>query len=196
MTESIQLESKLADIINCPVCSRILYDAKLLPCGHSSCLKCLEELASEQDVGETRHMACPQCNRRFAVPNGGLQCIPENLYVEALLQIKDMSMSSGPGSGDQFIPTADDREASPVSEKNIKLSRCSAKTSVEGCGTHTCSDPETTNCTATSITVNLHALEILEQQTSAMLANTEVFIASITFYKYLTYKFFEVGVFI
>jgi len=47
------VDLKLADIMNCPVCSRVLSDAKLLPCSHSCCMKCLESLTTEQqDVGE------------------------------------------------------------------------------------------------------------------------------------------------
>jgi len=47
------VDVKLADIMNCPVCSRLLSDAKLLPCSHSCCMKCLESLTTEQDAGES-----------------------------------------------------------------------------------------------------------------------------------------------
>ena len=149
--EGVPLEAKLVDIINCTVCCGLLNNAKLLPCGHSYCLKCLEALNdTEQDAGEGVQPTCPQCKKSYAIPSGGLQCLPENVYVEALVQLKELPASDRPGSGDVCSLSVNDvqtEEAASGSEKDSKrasVAVCTAGTSVEGGGAQPGPEPDTT----------------------------------------------------
>jgi len=107
-SDSVQGDVKLADIVNCSVCSGLLNDAKLLPCSHSYCLGCLDGIIREQiNNGETGQLACPRCKSNFSIPTGGLQNLPQNVYVDDLVQLKELSMPDRPGSGsgDERDPT-------------------------------------------------------------------------------------------
>jgi len=138
--DGVLTETKVSEIIHCSVCCGLLHDAKLLPCGHSYCLKCLEWIALKQDIGNADHLMCPECQRNCAIPSGGLQALPQNVYIDALVQLKVLPTDDRPGSGDERCLTAADRqveEAALVSEmdpKSISLVRYSAETSAEGCG--------------------------------------------------------------
>jgi len=135
MTEGAQLEQKLADIINCPGCRSLLNDAKLLPCSHSYCLKCLEGLTGEQGVGEAGQLSCPECMSNFAIPTGGLQYLPQNVYVDALVQLKELTASDRYGNGDERSPSGGDGLAGDAEKdpRTMLLPPYSAETSAEGC---------------------------------------------------------------
>ena len=126
-------ETKLADIIYCSVCRGLLNDAKLLQCGHSYCLKCLEDLASKQDVGTAGHLSCPVCRSSCVIPSSGLQSLPPNVYVDTLVQLKQMPTSKDRAdSGDECSPTAAGAQLGHKDPKRTSLVRHSAETSAEG----------------------------------------------------------------
>jgi len=146
--EGAPLEAKLADVINCTICCGLLNNAKLLPCGHSFCLKCLEGLNNtKQNAGEGVQPTCPQCKKSYAIPSGGLQCLPENVYVDALVQLKDLPASARPGSGDECSLASGGQvgEAASGSEKDPKSASpamYTAMTSVEGRGAQPSPEPD------------------------------------------------------
>ena len=78
-------DAELDDTTHCPVClepfdtTRVV--PRLMPCSHSACAKCLEELL----VGNGLILVCPQCRKRH-VAGSGLQSFPENKYVFKILQ--------------------------------------------------------------------------------------------------------------
>jgi len=152
---------QLGDIISCPVCRGWLNDAKLLPCGHSYCLKCLEGFTSAQDVGETGQLECLKCEKNFAIPSGGLQCLPQNVYVDALVQLQETSTSDRAGCGDERDVTGGDGqpgEVPPASEKDAKSPSpvpYSAETSAEGCSPHPVPEPDATDSTEADTVVDL-----------------------------------------
>jgi len=41
---------RLDDLIRCPLCAKVLHSARVLPCSHTLCMRCIEEL-------ETQHSA-------------------------------------------------------------------------------------------------------------------------------------------
>lgn len=56
------LEKKLEDTLTCSVCQEIFEDPRQLPCGHSMCLSCLENL---MDHSADVPFRCPNCRRHF-----------------------------------------------------------------------------------------------------------------------------------
>jgi len=154
--EVVQLEPKLADIIICPVCCGLLNNAKLIPCGHSYCLTCLEDLTSEHGVGEADQLACPRCKRAFNVPTGGVACLPQNYYIDELVRLKEMTTSDRSGSGDERSLTAGDGQAGEPPSASDKSPRAqspvlySSETSTEGA----CSavpEPDSTDSVAATV---------------------------------------------
>jgi len=78
---------RLENVTECGICIGDLTDARILPCFHTFCLKCMEKwkLQNEQ-TGEK--VSCPMCREEFEIPEGGTAALPKNDFVEKLLQVK------------------------------------------------------------------------------------------------------------
>ena len=62
----------------CSMCLEVFSQPKLLPCHHTFCLKCLEDLTSRCP---SRTLPCPQCRRHFTVPSEGVAAFQNNFYL-------------------------------------------------------------------------------------------------------------------
>ena len=58
---------------------------KLLPCSHTLCLQCLEQLVNQGG----RRLQCPECRENHQLPAGGVRAFNTNRYIlEALAKEK------------------------------------------------------------------------------------------------------------
>ncbi|PVD36453.1 hypothetical protein C0Q70_03437 [Pomacea canaliculata] len=65
------------DSLVCAVCTEVYRSPRFLPCYHTFCLPCLEELAN-------RHgsiLPCPTCRASVPVPPGGVSALQVNFYM-------------------------------------------------------------------------------------------------------------------
>ncbi|PVD36450.1 hypothetical protein C0Q70_03434 [Pomacea canaliculata] len=78
--------------MTCAVCREIYTSPRFLPCYHSFCLACLEQLANRH--GNT--IPCPTCRAHFVVPLGGVCALQVNFYFteEALEQARSDESNS------------------------------------------------------------------------------------------------------
>ncbi|XP_038053645.1 E3 ubiquitin-protein ligase TRIM56-like [Patiria miniata] len=70
--------------LECPICCCRFTDPKLLDCLHSCCLNCLDELISRQQP-KAGEITCPFCRRVTAVPDTGLQGLPNCFFLSSLV---------------------------------------------------------------------------------------------------------------
>ena len=56
----------------CPVCHQLFKNPKHLPCHHSYCEECLEE------IQEYSKVTCAVCRNEVTVPTGGVKNLPNN----------------------------------------------------------------------------------------------------------------------
>ena len=76
----------LHDEVSCSVCMGPLNDPKILPCFHTFCLHCLNEL--QRTSGKHGEIKCPECRRTFQVPGSGYpKDLPTNFRVNSLLDV-------------------------------------------------------------------------------------------------------------
>ncbi|XP_070204733.1 tripartite motif-containing protein 3-like [Littorina saxatilis] len=68
------------EALTCSLCLEILTSPKLLPCSHTYCLKCLEDLTSRRGSGS---FLCPQCRGDVTIPVGGVSAFQNNYYLHA-----------------------------------------------------------------------------------------------------------------
>jgi len=61
----------------------------LIPCGHTYCTKCLNELCAGSDT-----IICPQCRKQHDVPTAGVNIFPRNLSYQQLLDIRTEQLVS------------------------------------------------------------------------------------------------------
>lgn len=80
------------ELITCEVCAKFLINPRVLPCQHSFCLLCLENIhALRQADSHIRlgSLRCPTCRAIAAIPLGGLDCFPVDQKVEKVRQLVD-----------------------------------------------------------------------------------------------------------
>lgn len=56
------MEEKLEEMLTCSVCRDIFKDPRQLPCGHSMCMDCLQNLREHSSDVPFR---CPNCREQF-----------------------------------------------------------------------------------------------------------------------------------
>ncbi|XP_033002282.1 E3 ubiquitin-protein ligase SH3RF3-like [Lacerta agilis] len=99
-------ESSLLDLLECSVClERLDTTAKVLPCQHTFCRRCLESIVS------SRHeLRCPEC--RILV-GCGVDELPANILLVRLLDGIRQRPRAGAGNGAPGSPTAPGNAAAP-----------------------------------------------------------------------------------
>jgi len=78
---------ELVELATCPSCGKVTTSMKLLPCMDYCCLPCLQQLQQQQlsQQDSCSDMNCPSCGETFSVPQEGLEHLPSNVYVRAVV---------------------------------------------------------------------------------------------------------------
>ena len=72
--------------LKCSICHEMFKDPRMLPCQHTFCLECLENLSK---LGNGKTMDCSLCKRTQDLPiQNGVKGFPENMLMKSLLDIK------------------------------------------------------------------------------------------------------------
>ncbi|CAF1616591.1 unnamed protein product, partial [Didymodactylos carnosus] len=75
---SAVIPQRLGDLLRCPVCLNEYVDPHLLPCGHTYCYSCLNQLIQNNNI-----LICPECRKEHIVPPEGF---PSNFLVRNLIE--------------------------------------------------------------------------------------------------------------
>jgi len=78
------------EVTECVICAEVYTDPRVLPCGHTYCLKCIDGCAKNVKPGDK--LQCPKCRKEFAIPSGGLAELPKNFFVNKLLHMSQISI--------------------------------------------------------------------------------------------------------
>ncbi|XP_066260428.1 E3 ubiquitin-protein ligase TRIM45-like isoform X2 [Euwallacea similis] len=101
----------------CPMCKNQFVEPRVLPCLHTFCLKCLENLehqkkqfnpaekshgrklhsrnlSSSIDDGPKRHINCPSCGYRAEIPHNGVQFLPPNYSLQHQMVLATLNSDS------------------------------------------------------------------------------------------------------
>ena len=79
---------KLQEQLTCPVCLSQFDSPKTLPCLHSFCLKCIQQLPVDLEKG--KHMiSCPTCRKTSQVPNKGPADLPTAFVINSFIEIEE-----------------------------------------------------------------------------------------------------------
>ena len=80
------LLDSLHDEVSCSVCMCLFNNPKQLPCLHSFCLHCLNDI--QRSSGVHGKITCPECRRQFQIPgNGNPSELPTNFRINSLLDV-------------------------------------------------------------------------------------------------------------
>lgn len=88
-TVNINLEDFSESFLTCATCL-CTYDqggrkAKLLPCSHTVCLRCLTRMEEISQRKET--LRCPMCREMTALPSGGVAALPSSFVINQLFDL-------------------------------------------------------------------------------------------------------------
>ena len=86
---------RLENVTECAICAGDLADARVLPCVHTFCLKCIDTWSQSKTGGE--RVSCAICRKEFEIPEGGTAGLPKNYFVEKLLKVKKLSTTLSEG---------------------------------------------------------------------------------------------------
>ena len=76
----------LHEEVSCSVCMSPFTEPKILPCFHTFCLHCLNEL--QRTSGKHGEITCPECRRNYQVPGSGYpKDLPANFRMNSLLDV-------------------------------------------------------------------------------------------------------------
>ena len=79
---------KLQEQLNCPVCLSQFDSPKTLPCLHSFCLKCIQQLPVDLEKRKLV-ISCPTCRKIAQVPDKGPADLPTAFVINSLVEIKE-----------------------------------------------------------------------------------------------------------
>ena len=80
------LLQNLHEEVSCSVCMSPFTNPKILPCFHTFCLHCLNEL--QRTSGKHGEITCPECRKKFQVPGSGYpKDLPANFRMNSLLDV-------------------------------------------------------------------------------------------------------------
>ena len=87
LTPSTALD-KLQEQLTCPVCLSQFDSPKTLPCLHSFCLKCIQQLPVDLEKGE-HVIRCPTCRKTAQVLDKGPADLPTAFVINSLIEIQE-----------------------------------------------------------------------------------------------------------
>ena len=92
MMDSRQCWKELASTAKCPICSETFKDPKTLPCLHSFCLLCLDNLARIERRGHQDEISCPICQTSIVIPEANtFSDLPTSFHLDRLKEIPSIS---------------------------------------------------------------------------------------------------------
>ena len=114
----------LCDKTECPICTEVYTDPRVLPCGHSYCRQCIEAL------GE---LACPLCRKPFTLPENAVDDLPKNFALVDVLETKE---STSVGSKTSGCEACSGGEATEVKVATVYCVECEQKLCADCEGYH------------------------------------------------------------
>ena len=79
---------KLQQQLTCPVCLSQFDSPKTLPCLHSFCLKCIQQLPVDLEKGK-HVISCPTCRKTAQVPDKGPADLPTAFVINSFIEIEE-----------------------------------------------------------------------------------------------------------
>jgi hypothetical protein len=113
MAAVITAHAMINPMLECSVCCEVFKDPRILPCGHTFCLKCLQGIVktavgrfnTNRTSAKIDTKPCPQCRTPFVVGCQNLQDLPKNFTVADLIcSLPANSQCVLLGNGDQHGP--------------------------------------------------------------------------------------------
>lgn len=111
-----KMDKSVVDYTECAVCMERMTNPKFLPCLHTLCRHCIENLC---DSHQYTLVPCPFCRKQFDAANAGE--LPTNVYVEELVRVSEVVENL-----EQNLSTAEKRESCLIEQHRDTLQQLNA----------------------------------------------------------------------
>ena len=78
------LSDPIGEQLACTLCRQTFEDPRVLPCLHSFCKRCLEEVYQASRTGQ---LACPTCRQPVSLNSVGVESLPSNIFISNILDV-------------------------------------------------------------------------------------------------------------
>ena len=116
---------QLDDITECPICTEVYTDPRVLSCGHTYCIKCIEAWRKDKQPGDK--LACPLCRKEFTVPDNGVSDLPKNFFVANFLQMKELASVESKTSPCEACSFGEESESEVQNVASVYCVECQMK---------------------------------------------------------------------
>ena len=116
---------QLDDITECPICTGVYTDPRILPCVHTYCLTCIEEWSEDKQPGD--ELACPLCRKEFILPSNGVADLPKNFFVNNLLQVRELLSVESKTSPSEACSGGEESESEVQNVASVYCAECQMK---------------------------------------------------------------------
>ena len=86
---STEALKKVEEQTTCPICLEHFTNPKLVPCGHSFCLQCLQHVPIEL-VNGSHYLPCPTCRVSCPVLDKGVASLPPSFVINNFIEVYDL----------------------------------------------------------------------------------------------------------
>lgn len=91
---STKMQEELKDITECCICTETFIDPRTLPCIHTFCKTCLENVGYKAGKTSGDSMPCPLCRREFTIPLEGFSGMQKNFFMARLIEMTKQGSSA------------------------------------------------------------------------------------------------------
>lgn len=87
--EKSSATTQLNDITECCICLKTFTDPRMLPCIHTFCPQCLQDMVDKSDKKPEDALPCPVCRKKFTIPEYGIQHIQKNFFMASIIEVRN-----------------------------------------------------------------------------------------------------------
>eukprot|EP00918_Siedleckia_nematoides_P083579 GHVU01183232.1.p1 GENE.GHVU01183232.1~~GHVU01183232.1.p1 ORF type:complete len:320 (+),score=35.95 GHVU01183232.1:24-962(+) len=92
-TKSPNFYGEIDELLACTICLERCKQPKSLPCLHSLCTQCLQQLIEK--AGRARNINCPSCRTEVPIPPGGAESFPDAFLLKTIGETIDRFKTLG-----------------------------------------------------------------------------------------------------
>ena len=74
--DGAKIHAVVNPLLECSICLQVFQDPRILPCGHTFCLRCVQS---------TNNQLCSLCKSEWSLPTIGLQGLPKNFIADSFI---------------------------------------------------------------------------------------------------------------
>ena len=84
---AVNMLSELKAITECSICTETFQDPRILPCIHTFCLRCMQQMAKQGNKKPGDKLSCPICRKEITVTDDEAMGLQKNFFMARLIEM-------------------------------------------------------------------------------------------------------------